>query len=1239
MEISVESIPELLRATGRFVLVDPAALGALLAEAAEGAVAKQSEPAQEAAPAAERRGNPADSLPVSAAGAAERAVAKQSEPAQGASLRALVPGEVFLREGETGDALFVVLEGSVQVYRDHLSGEVVLARLYPGEHLGEQSLLPGSSGRRSASARAAEAAVVLRIERAAFDTLLQHTDGLVAQLQSAGRAQLLRGLAAHGELFQALVAEQDFGDALREVVVPPGAALMRQGKPADALFLITHGVVGISRREAGKTLQIGQAGVGECVGELGLLQRQPRAATVTALTPVRAVRVDGDWFVRRYADSDRLQAWMGTLEGACRLPARGLVTRHSGQLEGRPALTNLYHFEHRAPVAVTLAVGEPVINAQEVGGVPTLEVGFEAPGVQRTLRLRGSHLVGLSGVGPWPELPAVMERLLDQKPLLAQEIQGFEYGGKLTDEAPAYTDEIICVCLQLPRAVVRRAIRAGCRDLASVQARTGCATVCGGCAGQVSDLLGGQGFLPATIEVIQDHLPDVRSFFVRPAEGLVEAAHPGQHLVVRARIGGDMIERTYTISGVDPEGYEITVKREPHGVFSRWLFENAQATIWHLPPSGAVMWTPGDRPTLAFVAGIGATLAMAITRRASAGDLTTGPVVVHQSARGGFVFDQELADLAGAGRIHLVRRRTDVVGRMTAAEAQALVAQWVGAQVFVCGPPGYVTDVMEALEGLPPERLHVEVFEHAGGPAAVAPVTASDFFLVAPPPDRPWHAALTGFARGAWVSLGKLLPTRKATVAGLDPRLAESALRGGRAALVAQLEALRAKRVATSESERAAEGPESEATVSVVGEKQPAAIHHLGGREAILEILNHSEVFDRGDRVFGGARSVLGGGLLVGSVASDRPDRAIAERAFSPPAIEQLVPALQVTMQHARAELDACVGTPAVDLAAFGSRLAFSFFFRSLVPDLDGPTLVALAADIFPVVDATLEQVHGALHGDPPAVPAALATVLRQRLAGLATQIRTRAEGLSPSQRTHAFVQQALAADFDEARWVELLGPFVVAGHETTGAVLGWLFWELAKRPELEAALLNEIEAFRAEGPRSLRPADYVERPLTLAVFYETVRLHPPLDRLVRTARQATTLPSATGGFSCPAGSVLVAELAALHQDPAVYPEPQAWRPERFLVGIPPRASRREQGQQVWETARAAQARGDFLPFGAGPGRCAGRHLALMEVVCALDGLLPYYHFEVDAERVIAERPGFLNRPPVGGLTARLHRR
>lgn len=98
---------------------------------------------------------------------------------------------LIFREGEAGDCAYVVVRGSVQVFATDRNGdEVVLAQLKELDHVGEQSLLPGHSGRRNASVRACEDTTLLRIPKAEFQKILTQRQTLSDLLSATGQQQV-----------------------------------------------------------------------------------------------------------------------------------------------------------------------------------------------------------------------------------------------------------------------------------------------------------------------------------------------------------------------------------------------------------------------------------------------------------------------------------------------------------------------------------------------------------------------------------------------------------------------------------------------------------------------------------------------------------------------------------------------------------------------------------------------------------------------------------------------------------------------------------------------------------------------------------------------------------------------------------------------------------------------------------------------------------------------------------------
>lgn len=144
----------------------------------------------------------------------------------------------------------------------------------------------------------------------------------------------------------------------------------------------------------------------------------------------------------------------------------------------------------------------------------------------------------------------------------------------------------------------------------------------------------------------------------------------------------------------------------------------------------------------------------------------------------------------------------------------------------------------------------------------------------------------------------------------------------------------------------------------------------------------------------------------------------------------------------------------------------------------------------------------------------------------------------------------------------------LVAGHETTASELAWAFERLPRTPHALEALTDEVRAGDDD--------EY-----TTAVIREVLRRRPVLPfAQPRFVAESTEV----GGWSYEPGVCLVASAYLVHHDPDVYPEPYAFRPERFLEEKP--------GTYT------------FIPFGGGRRRCLGASFAQLEMKVVLQELL-----------------------------------
>lgn len=142
----------------------------------------------------------------------------------------------------------------------------------------------------------------------------------------------------------------------------------------------------------------------------------------------------------------------------------------------------------------------------------------------------------------------------------------------------------------------------------------------------------------------------------------------------------------------------------------------------------------------------------------------------------------------------------------------------------------------------------------------------------------------------------------------------------------------------------------------------------------------------------------------------------------------------------------------------------------------------------------------------------------------------------------------------------------LMAGYETTATTLAWALEQLARNPR--ALERTAAEASAGGGP------------YTDAAVKETLRLRPALPTVAR----AVKVPFELGEYLIPPGAMIRLAVLLLHHRPDIYPDPSAFRPERFLEDPPDP--------------------GSWLPFGGGTRRCIGARFALYEMGVVLAALL-----------------------------------
>jgi cytochrome P450 len=209
-------------------------------------------------------------------------------------------------------------------------------------------------------------------------------------------------------------------------------------------------------------------------------------------------------------------------------------------------------------------------------------------------------------------------------------------------------------------------------------------------------------------------------------------------------------------------------------------------------------------------------------------------------------------------------------------------------------------------------------------------------------------------------------------------------------------------------------------------------------------------------------------------------------------------------------------------------------------------------------------------------------------------------------------LQHLMSAGMDDDRIRDQMLTMLIAGHDTSTALLAWTFYLLGSHPGIYGQLAGDLQD--ALGEQSPGSAPGWQPPLLDQVIKESLRLYPPIHIGNRMVNEAMEFH----GQAVPAGERLFYSIYLTHRDPEYWEQAEDFCPERFAHGrkTPPFA---------------------YVPFGGGPRSCIGSAFGQAEARLVLARLLQLYDFELLDQKVKAHMGATLEPRP--GVMMRLRRR
>ncbi len=374
-------------------------------------------------------------------------------------------------------------------------------------------------------------------------------------------------------------------------------------------------------------------------------------------------------------------------------------------------------------------------------------------------------------------------------------------------------------------------------------------------------------------------------------------------------------------------------------------------------------------------------------------------------------------------------------------------------------------------------------------------------------------------------------------------------------------------------------------------------------------LVQEPENFPKSRRLHEGLSPLLGQSIFITNGAEWQRQRRIIDPAFESGRLREVFPAIwEASVAAVRRLVPLADGRP-LDVEPLTSHVALDVIFRALFSIPVEDTTATAVFHAFRAHQASRPLVNsGSLLPLPRWVPRWVPRWRSRATRQTAQQIRTLIRSLV--DRRAAEVAAGTAPDdlatrimttpdpqdgsrFTPAEMADQVGIFLLAGHETSAAALGWALYLMALSPEWQDRVA--AEAREVIDPEHIHFSMVAQLKASRAVFRETMRLYPPVPMYLREAAQPATFRARP----VPKGAQVVISPWHLHRHERIWQDPDGFDPSR------------------WECPEGREAaRKAYIPFSAGPRVCPGAAFAMTEGTLILSMILRSFRVALVEDRL-----------------------
>jgi len=669
---------------------------------------------------------------------------------------------IIFDKGDVGNCLYILINGAVDITTIDFDGQenVVTRFRAPGDYFGEQSLFDSLKNRTARAVVASDSCALRKINKQEFEAIiLAKQQGLYDELNEKGNLLLQKDSIVFSKFLSDHVSHQ-----IKEKKITSGATVLKEGDEGKCFYLILDGSAKVSRNGT----HIATLIEGNYFGDAAIIKRQPHQVTIEAENNLTLVSIDAIDFRRLYDDkeSTAVKEYIDRMNGFNRNGHGVIYSHYQSHYKNKNSLTTILTYPNGQACSIVKVGGKSQI-AKYAKQVDVVDEKGNSLG-KKDIELRqqdlletsaknsqfplfyvqNNRLVGAEIKADYAYLDQIIPSIIKRKIIWPWQLALFKSKGDLwirNAHVDPTDDAIICSCMGTTRGELKQKVAFGCVTAEQLANETGASLACGFCKNSITDIATSSDKMRASKVVSTlgeesycNKNKDIKYFRFRPENEVIENYFPGQHIRLEAKIKGRWIQRTYTLTSDSSQKdyYEIAVKRESRGVFSRWLHDQLteDSKVLISKPQGHYHLTASPQNSIVcFVGGVGVTPAIAFLRYLAKIDHKSPLYIDYSvSTKDEIAFEQEFRQITNDNfkvNLRVTERRSqksyydkendqrEVIGknRISGQDVEHIVNQHPGADFYICGSKPYDEAIKHYLNhsGVGKEKIHSEQFDNS----------------------------------------------------------------------------------------------------------------------------------------------------------------------------------------------------------------------------------------------------------------------------------------------------------------------------------------------------------------------------------------------------------------------------------------------------------------------------------------------------------------------------------------------